>query len=402
MEDDDYLFKGLKVLDVGTWIAAPVAATMLADFGADVIKIEQPEIGDAYRRFAQMPATPNADANYTWALDARNKRSLALNLKSDEGVDILRALVKKCDVYVTNQPQAMRRELGLTYEDLKPLNDRMIYASLTAYGEEGPERDREGFDLVAYWARSGLMDMCRPVGREPAQSLPGMGDHPSAVTVYASIVTALLKRERTGKGTKVHTSLLANGLWSASCLAQAVFANADFSHYRSPNRAHFSRALYQTSDGRWLQFSMVRTMEEFDRLLLALGKVDILADERFSSMEKRFENAAALREILSAEIARRNSSDWMRIFEEAEVPASLVAQMTDLPTDPQVVINNMAVEPVEDVGMDRVIRDPVNVEGVKRVGVKKAPDLGEHSREILAEMGYSNREIEALAHSGVI
>ena len=209
---------------------------MLADFGASVIKIEQPGVGDAYRNLALNPATPTADANYTWAMDARNKRSLALDLKTEEAMEVLKQLVRQCDVYITNQPQPMRRELGLMYEDLKPLNETMIYGSITAYGEAGPEKDREGFDLVAYWARSGLMDMVRPIGGEPAQSLPGMGDHPTAVAMYANIVTALLRRERTGKGAMVHTSLLANGLWSASCIAQAHFAGADFSNYRRPDR----------------------------------------------------------------------------------------------------------------------------------------------------------------------
>ena len=173
------VFEGLKVLDVGSWIAGPVSTTILADFGADVIKVEIPGAGDPYRRLALGPGTPNAQINYAWAQDARNKQSLTLNLKSDAGIEILKRLIRSCDVYVTNHPLAMRRRLGLTYEDIRPLNDAMIYASLTAYGESGPERDREGFDLVAYWSRTGLMDLVRAPGAKPAQSLPGMGDHPT-------------------------------------------------------------------------------------------------------------------------------------------------------------------------------------------------------------------------------
>ena len=149
-ENGELLFSGLVVLDVGTWIAGPVAATILADFGADVIKVEIPGNGDAYRGLAGARGTPDADVNYTWIMDGRNKRSLTLNLKTDQGRDVLRDLVRRCDVYVTNHPLGMRRSLGLTYEELAPLNPRMIYASLTAYGESGPERDREGFDGVAW------------------------------------------------------------------------------------------------------------------------------------------------------------------------------------------------------------------------------------------------------------
>ncbi len=396
------MFEGLKVLDVSTWIAAPVASTILADMGAEVIKIEQPELGDGYRNFALLPFTPTADVNYTWALDNRNKRSLALNLKSAAGMEVLHRLVADCDIYITNHPQAMRRQLGLTYEDLKPLNERMIYASLTAYGEEGPERDREGFDLVAYWSRSGLMDMVRPIGGEPAQSLPGMGDHPTGIALYACIVTALLRRERSGKGGIVHTSLLANGLWSASCLAQAVFANADFGVYLDPDRAHFTRALYQAADGRWLQFTMLRTVEEFDQFIVVLGLFDLLADDRFATPESRFEHGAELTQMLREVILQKPSAQWMQAFTEAAVPAALVGQIQDLPSDAQVAINNMTTEPIEDVGMSRVIRDPLNVEGARRVGVKKSPELGEHSQEILAELGYSSEQIAGFLAEGVI
>jgi crotonobetainyl-CoA:carnitine CoA-transferase CaiB-like acyl-CoA transferase len=396
---DNLLFDGLMVLDVGTWIAAPTAANMLADLGARVIKIEQPEVGDVYRNYYQMVVSPESQINYTWALDARNKRSLTLNLKSDEGRGILERLVRACDVYITNQPLPMRRALRLTWEDLQPLNERMIYASLTAYGEEGPERDKEGFDLVAYWARSGLMNQMRHKGAEPFQAMAGLGDHPTGVALYASIVTALLKRERTGKGSKAHTSLLANGLWSASCFAQAAWADADFSTIPGQR---LTTALYETRDGRWLQFSMVRTEEAFDAMLMALDRPDWLADERFASLETRVANAEVLTPMIREVIRERTAAEWLEAFHALDVPVALVAEFQDLPEDPQVLANDMAVVPVDDVGMARVIRDPVNVDGVGRVGVTRAPDLGEHSRETLEEMGYTAADIDRLRAQGVV
>jgi len=389
----------MKVLDVGTWIAAPAAATMLADMGAEVIKIEQPEVGDAYRNYYQAVVSPESEINYTWALDARNKRSLTLNLKSAEGKAILERLIRSCDVYITNQPLPMRRALGLTWEDLQPLNDRMIYASLTAYGEAGPERDREGFDLVAYWSRSGLMQQMRHKGTQPFQAMAGMGDHPTGVALYASIVTALLKRERTGKGAKVHTSLLANGLWSASCFAQAAWADADFSTIPGQR---LTTALYETRDGRWLQFSMVRTEADFDGMLVALDCLEWLADERFATAESRLEHAELFTQMLRAVISERTADEWLPLLRANAVPVALVAQFEDLPEDPQVLANEMAVVPLDDVGMGRVIRDPVNVDGVERVGVKRAPTLGEHTVEILQEMGYSQADIEGLRGRGAV
>ena len=394
---DDVLFRGMKVLDVGSWIAAPAAATLLADFGAEVIKIEQPEVGDAYRNYYQAIVSPDSSINYTWALDARNKRSLTL--KTAQGMDILRRLIGTCDVYITNQPLPLRRALGLTWEDLQPLNERMIYASLTAYGEEGPERDAEGFDLVAYWSRSGLMNQMRHKGTEPFQAMAGMGDHPTGVALYAGIVTALFKRERTGKGSKVHTSLLANGLWSASCFAQAAWAHADFATIPGQR---LTTALYETRDRRWLQFSMVRTVEQFDRMIVALGCIEWLADERFATLESRLEHAETLTRMLREVIRERSAQEWLSLLRGEDVPVALVAEFQDLPNDPQVLENDMAVRPLDDVGMERVIRDPVNVDGIRRMGARRAPELGEHATVILTEMGYSEAEIRRLRAEGVV
>lgn len=404
MSDDDYLFAGLKVLDVGTWIAGPVAGTILADFGAEVIKVEMPGVGDAYRMLSTLPAFPAAEANYMWQMDARNKRSLSLNLKSDEGMAILHRLIRDCDVYITNHPLPMRRALKLNYEDIAPLNERMIYASLTAYGEEGPDRDREGFDLVAYWARAGLMDLVRTGDVPPAQSLPGMGDHPSAVALYASIVTALLKRERTGKGGRVHTSLLANGLWSASCIAQGGFAGGSFEPYRAARRAPaFTRNLYETRDLRWLQFTMVRTQEEMEQLLRAVGLGGLLEDERFTTPAGRAEHAELLVHLFQELIRERDSEEWLEIFHREGINASRMGIIEELVEDEQVFANRMVTPPDDpEMKMPFLIRHPLNVDSVPSVDARKAPELGEHTGEILGGLGFSSEQITELRSRGVI
>ena len=400
MTDYVLLFEGLKVLDVGSWIAGPVAATMLADRGAEVLKIEEPVEGDGYRGYPELEFTPTAEVNYTWALDARNKRSLSLNLKTDAGMDILKKLIADCDVYISNQPLPLRRLLNLNYEDIRELNPHMIYASLTPFGEAGPDSDNEAFDLVAYWNRSGLMNYMRPDGYEPIQAMAGMGDHPTAVALYASIVTAMLQREHTGKGCMVHTSLLANGLWSSSCHTQAQIAGATFSTLA---KQRLTSAVYETADGRWLQLCMIRGEEELDRLLIAIEAFDILGDDRYATldakMEYRDDLTARLREIF----LQRSSDEWLRLLkEENALNVEQVATFEDVQKDPHLPLNNMISRPLEDVGIDYIINDPVNVQGVKKIGAKRAPDHGEHSTEVLDEMGYSEIEIRSLKDQGVI
>jgi crotonobetainyl-CoA:carnitine CoA-transferase CaiB-like acyl-CoA transferase len=404
LAEEDYLFSGLKVLDVGTWIAGPVAATILADFGADVIKVEMPELGDAYRRLSGLPALPDAEANYMWEMDARNKRSLTLNLKSEKGMAILHRLIRSCDVYITNHPLPMRRALKLTYDDVRPLNDRMIYASLTAYGEEGPDRDREGFDLVAYWARSGLMDLVRSGDAQPAPALPGMGDHPTAVSLYAGIVTALLKRERTGRGGQVHTSLIANGLWSASCIAQGGFAGGSFQNFRAARRRPaFTRNLYETKDLRWLQFTMVRTQSEVEHLLAAVGLGGLLEDERFTTPEGRAEHVELLVHLVQELIRDRDSDEWLEIFQREGINATRVSVIEELMSDPQVLANALVVPPRDpQMNMPAVINHPIRVDSVAQVGPKKAPELGEHTDAILAELGFGADEIQAMRERGIV
>jgi crotonobetainyl-CoA:carnitine CoA-transferase CaiB-like acyl-CoA transferase len=400
----DYLFSGLKVIDCATVIAAPAAAMMLADYGADVIKIEQPGEGDMLRMLGDIPTTPYADSDWFWQLDGRNKRGVALDLKQPAGMEILRKLVAGCDVFITNQPYSVRESLGITYEDLKPLNPGMIYASLTAYGEKGPERQRKGFDQLAYWARSGLMELMREPGTMPTQGLPGMGDHPTGVALYAGIVTALLNRERSGEGSMVETSLLANGLWSAAGIAQGVMADGDMPLYRSLNESPPAMMRpYQTLDGRWLQFNMIRNEDLQSLLFVALGAPEILADPRFSSQELMFENRELLGRELQKIIEQHVAKHWLKTFDSYELPVNLVALVEESKNDPQVLQNQMVVAPEDDrIKTPLIIEHPIQISNVPKVGPTCAPALGEHTGEVLADLGYSVAEVTRLRESGVI
>jgi formyl-CoA transferase len=400
----DYLFSGLKVIDCATVIAAPAAAMMLADYGADVIKIEQPGEGDMLRMLGDIPTTPYADSDWFWQLDGRNKRGVVLDLKQPAGMEILRKLVAGCDVFITNQPYSVRESLGITYEGLKPLNPGMIYASLTAYGEKGPERQRKGFDQLAYWARSGLMELMREPGTMPTQGLPGMGDHPTGVALYAGIVTALLNRERSGEGSMVETSLLANGLWSAAGIVQGVMADGDMPLYRSLNESPPAMMRpYETLDGRWLQFNMIRNEDLQSLLFVALDAPEIFADPRFSSQELMFENRELLGRELQKIIEQNAAKHWLKIFDSYELPVNLVALVEESKNDPQVLQNQMVVAPEDDrIKTPLIVEHPIQISNVPKVGPTCAPALGEHTGEVLADLGYTVEEVTRLRESGII
>ena len=228
-----------------------------------------------------------------------------------------------------------------------------------------------------------------------------MGDHPTALALYGSIVTALLKRERTGEGSHVHTSLLANGMWSASCIAQAAFANADFSNYRAARGNLFIRVMYETEDAQWLQFTMVRTAEQLDLLFTVLELPHLMADERFSTLEARQMHGSELIELVRPVIKARVAADWMEAFAAVGVPAALAGDVGRLPEDEQVAVNGMAVE-TDNPDMPRVIKHPLNVEGLARRQVAPAPDAGQHTDQVLQSLGLSDAEISDLRARGVV
>ena len=203
---NDNIFSGLKVVDLASFIAGPGAAVILSDYGADVIKVEPPS-GDFWRHGNSIPPQPQSDVPYQWHLANRNKRGLALDLKSPSAAQVLERLVKWADVLIVNTPHPARKRLKLEYEDVTQWNPRLIYADLTGFGEKGPDAGLPGFDITAYWARSGLLSMTRDAGAAPTWPVAGSGDNATAVGIYSAIVTALYRRERTGKGSYVTTSL---------------------------------------------------------------------------------------------------------------------------------------------------------------------------------------------------
>jgi crotonobetainyl-CoA:carnitine CoA-transferase CaiB-like acyl-CoA transferase len=395
---ENNIFSGLKVVDLASFIAGPSAAVILSDFGADVIKVEPPS-GDPWRMAHRFPPQPQAKEPYQWHLANRNKRGITLDLKSPDARQVLERLVQWADVLIVNTPHPARKRLGLEYEDVVQLNPRLIYADLTGFGEKGPDADLPGFDITAYWARSGLLAMTRDAGSPPTWPVAGSGDNATAVGIYSAIVTGLYRRERTGKGSHVTTSLLAGGVWSASVSIQAALSGASF--FGLHDRTHPTNAalnVYRASDGVW--FVLIVTPDKLATVAKAIGKPDLLTDPRFTDPARLMQNMPQLAEILESLFSSQPMAHWYEVFSGAHVTFGAVRGPEEVISDPQLRLNDIVV-PLEGAGdtVTSTISSPFHVREITKVPARRGPALGEHNEEVLSLLGFSESEIAGLCAS---
>jgi crotonobetainyl-CoA:carnitine CoA-transferase CaiB-like acyl-CoA transferase len=398
---NDNIFSGLKVVDFASFIAGPSAAVILSDFGADVIKVESPA-GDLWRIGHKIPPQPQAKDAYPWHLANRNKRGITLDLKSPSAQQVLEKLVKWADVFIVNTPHLARKKLKLEYDDVAQWNPRLIYADVTGFGENGPDSGLPGFDITSYWARSGLLSMTRDAGAPPTWPVAGSGDNATAVGLYSAIVTALYRRDRTGKGSYVTTSLLAEGVWSASVSIQAALCEAKFfAPHDRKNPANAALNVYRSSDGTW--FVLLVTPDKLASVAKAIDRPDLLTDPRFSDPAKLIEHMSALADILDDVFGSKPMAHWREVFDGVHVTFGAVRGPEEVVNDPQLRANDIVV-PLEGAGgkLTSTISSPINVHGVAKVPAKRAPALGEHNEAVLTELGFSTSEIDALRESGAV
>jgi crotonobetainyl-CoA:carnitine CoA-transferase CaiB-like acyl-CoA transferase len=398
---NDNIFSGLKVVDFASFIAGPSAAVILSDFGADVIKVESPA-GDLWRIGHKIPPQPQAKDAYPWHLANRNKRGITLDLKSPSAQQVLEKLVKWADVFIVNTPHPARKKLKLEYDDVAQWNPRLIYADVTGFGENGPDSGLPGFDITSYWARSGLLSMTRDAGAPPTWPVAGSGDNATAVGLYSAIVTALYRRDRTGKGSYVTTSLLAEGVWSASVSIQAALCEAKFfAPHDRKNPANAALNVYRSSDGTW--FVLLVTPDKLASVAKAIDRPDLLTDPRFSDPAKLIEHMSALAEILDDVFGSKPMAHWREVFDGVHVTFGVVRGPEEVINDPQLRANDIVV-PLEGAGgkLTSTISSPINVHGVAKVPAKRAPALGEHNEAVLKELGFSTSEIDGLCESGAV
>ena len=398
----DHLLEKITVIDCASYIAGPAAATIMSDFGARVIKIESPDIGDSYRSLLRLPGLPESDENYPWILTSRNKESLALDLKFKEAHVILHKLIKKADIFITNYPFPIRAKLKINAEDILEENKKLIYASLSPYGEKGEEKDKTGYDATAWWARSGLMHAVRNNSNsEPSSSTPGMGDHPTASALFGAIMMALYKREITGEGSEVSSSLMANGLWSNGIYNQAALCGANFVENTGRGTKGALAEKYKCKDGRWFILVMLNEEREWPLLLRCLKREDVNDDKRFNTREGRAKNSLELMKILDEEFLSKDWGQLRELFEKSGVTFGSISEPYDHINDQQISDNEFFTKFTDKEDL-LTVDSPIFMKDEKKRKPQTAPEIGEHTRQILEELNYDKNEIDKLENKKII
>ncbi|MDR2530264.1 MAG: CoA transferase [Oscillospiraceae bacterium] len=394
---DNRPLSGVKVIELATFIAAPTCSRFLADQGADVIKIET--TGGDPVRFAPLaegrPVLRNE--NITFDLENGNKRGMAMNLKNPKCFEALMKLLETADVFVTNwRPNALAR-MGLEYEQLKAKFPKLVYASVTGYGDVGPDKDLPGYDYTAFWARSGILGSLYDLEGKPANLIPSMGDHTTGMFLAAGVCAALFNAARTGKGEKVSCSLLASAIFTQGTLLQT----AQYEMLKYPmlkrNSPNPFNCCYQTKDGRWIQQSMP-VFAMFPKFAEAMELTALLEDERFKSESAIASggHGPALYDAISAAYAKFTVAEVSERLTKADIPFALAQVWSEVLQDEQAWADDVFTKLTYPSGERIAIRGPVKFGDAGLPEYKLSPHVGQHTGEILKELGYSDAEIQEL------
>ncbi len=395
--------EGIKVVEMGVWVAGPSCAAILCDWGADVIKIEPPT-GDPFRGLFGSALGVAVAINPPFEVDNRGKRSLCLDLSNPEARAIAKRLLDEADVFVSNMRPRVLEQYGFSYEELRETNPRLIYCSISGYGAEGDDRDRAAYDIGAFWSRAGVAMSLTAPGAGIPQQRGGMGDHMTGMNAAGAVSAALFKRERTGEGQRVAVSLLRTGIymmgWDYALELRMGARTVTYDRFHAVNPILNS---FKTGDERWIWLLLLQGDRHWPDLLRAVGRPDMLEDERWRNITLRRENAESLVAELDKEFAKRPMAEWGEILDRNTVWWAPVNTISQALQDP-VVQSSGAVQQVE--GPDGAPVPTVNTPAdfyATPVGPRGlAPELGQHTEEVLLEMGFDWDRIIALKDAGAI
>lgn len=390
------MLEGIRVIELATYIAAPSAGGMMADWGADVIKIE-PLAGDPIRNFFGTLGV-DSDANAVFDLDNRGKRSVTIDTSSEKGNALLKRLIKDADVFLTNiRPGGLERA-GLDYDTLKALNPKLIYASVSGYGLSGKERDRPGFDMAAFWARSGVGRLMTPKDAEPMALRTALGDHVTGTATAAGIMAALFDRSRTGEGRLVETSLLRTGIYAlgSDMAIQLAFGRVASTKGRHDVNQPLNN-FFKTSDDNWLCVLPRQSEGDWHAIARATELEHLIDDPRFTGGKARKQNSVAVVNALDEAFAKHTLDEWAVKLDHEDLVWAPVQTPAQVVEDPQAIASGAFTQmPTHDGGTARTIASPVRFHGVDDGPSGPSPHIGQHNTEVLKEAGLSEQEIAEL------
>lgn len=397
------MFQGLRVIDMGTWIMVPGASVLLADHGAEVVKVEHPRTGDPGRGLVTGGITPNkGSVNLMVEQVNRGKRSIGLDIAKPEGREVLYKLVEQADVFLTSFLPPARQKLQIDVEHLRAHNPHLIYVRADAVGPKGPEGGKPGYDSAVFFGRAGILNSFTHDGQPLATPRPGFGDKTASMSIAFGVASALYHREKTGEPAVVDVSLLSAAMWVAS--SDIVYSGAlgrDFSRVERPATNPIATT-YETADGRFIMLAMLESDRWWPELCRHIGREDLIADPRFADAKSRTANAEACVAEIGAVFAAAPLEEWRRRFATLRAPWEVVQNSYEVVDDPQAVANGYITEMHHPDGENfRVVRSPVQFNG-QPAEIGFAPEVGQHTEEILLELGYGWEDIGALQEAGVI